>query len=67
MRGIEVLCPEAKLINSEINGEEFVCNVAKDTAGGELAADASAIVASAASTAASVALVSYGAAVTAPL
>ena len=65
--GIQVLCPGVKLINSQVDIKEFICNVAKETAGGELAVAASAIAARAAYTAAAAALVSSGAAVTAPL
>ena len=65
--GIQVLCPGVKLINSQVDIEEFICNVANDTVGGELAVSAGAIAARAACTAAATTLVSSGAAVTAPL
>ena len=65
--GIEVISSGAKLLDGEISGEEFVCNVAREGAGGGLAAVAATATATVASTAAATALATVSAPVWIPV
>lgn len=59
--GIEVFSSGAKLIDGEIDGEEFVCNVAREGLGGGLAAASASAAATVASTAAATAVAAVSA------
>ena len=65
--GIEVFSSGAKFIDGEIDGEEFVCNVAREGVGGGLAAASASAVATVASTAAATALATVSAPVWIPV
>ena len=64
--GIEVLASGYKWANGEIDGEEFACNVARETVGGGIAAGLGTAAASAVSTAAASALAATAAPVWVP-
>ena len=65
--GIEVFSSGAKLIDGEIDSEEFVCNVAREGVGGGLAAASASAAATVASTAAATALATVSAPVWVPV
>ena len=64
--GIEVLSSGVKLLDGEINGEEFTANVVRETAGGGLAAAAGSTAAIVASAGAATVLASVSAPVWIP-
>ncbi|MBR1486677.1 MAG: hypothetical protein IJ859_06965, partial [Synergistaceae bacterium] len=65
--GIEVFSSGAKLLDGEIDGEEFVCNVARETVGGGISAAAATTAATLASTGAATVLAATSAPVWIPV